>query len=157
MPLIRRGITVLPAALSVVIRPGSITYLCVFMLLLQVACSDPDAERNEALRNEINTVHDETMVQTGYLFDLQTRLEALEPPTRDSQQRAAELIEALETADRTMFRWMNQYQILAVEGDIEADNDYRREQLEAIRSISRQTDQAISDARTFLTRAGAVP
>ena len=120
------------------------------MLLFQAACSDPDVEMNEELRDEIIHVHDKAMIQTGYLFDLQTRLEAIDPGPRDSQQRASELIAALEAADRAMFKWMNQYQILAVEGDIRADNDYRKEQLKEIQSVSRLTDRAVFDAEQFL-------
>jgi len=133
-----------------VLRAVSSAILCTVLILLQTACSDPEAEMNQALRDEIIQVHDQAMIQTGLIFDLQTRLEEMEPPTGDLQQRVARLIDELREADRAMFAWMNQYQILAVDDDIGVDNDYREEQLEAIRSVSGQTDQAIGNARTFL-------
>lgn len=125
------------------------------VVLLLVGCSDPETDLNERLCREIIQVHDEAMEQTGHLFDLQTQLEQTASNSPADPQMIETLIASLIEADRAMFSWMNQYQTLAVNDDISVDNAYRKEQLEAIRSIGRMTDQAISDAKQFLSSAGS--
>ena len=125
------------------------TALLVTVWLL-VGCSNPEAELNEQLCHEIILVHDQAMEQTGYLFDLQTQLKQIATDSPTDQKRIARLSAALKEADRAMFSWMNQYQTLAVDDDIGVDNDYRKEQLTEIQSVSRLTDRAIFDAEQFL-------
>lgn len=129
------------------------TVLLVTVWLL-VGCSNPETELNEQLCNEIILVHDQAMEQTGYLFDLQTQLKQIAADSPTDQKRIARLSAALKDADRAMFSWMNQYQTLAVDGDITVDNAYRKEQLTAIRSVSRITEQALFDAEQFLASVG---
>lgn len=129
------------------------TALLVTVWLL-VGCSNPETELNEQLCHEIILVHDQAMEQTGYLFDLQTQLKQIATDLPTDQKRIARLSTALKEADRAMFSWMNQYQTLAVDDDITVDNAYRKEQLKEIRSVSRITEQAISDAELFLASAG---
>ncbi|MCG6929061.1 MAG: hypothetical protein LJE64_00780 [Desulfofustis sp.] len=127
--------------------------------ILVGGCSDPDTDLNERLRSDITLIHDQVMRQTGLIFDLRVRLgqlrKALENDLQDQGRKIDELSEALEEADRMMFAWMNQYQTLAVDDDIGVDNAYRQEQLEAIRSVSRRTDTAVSAAEQFIAAAEA--
>ncbi len=127
--------------------------------ILVSGCSDPDTELNERLRSDITLIHDQVMKQTGLIFDLRVRLgrlrEELKNDLQDRGRKIDQLSEALEEADRMMFAWMNQYQTLAVDDDLGVDNAYRQEQLEAIRSVSRKTDTAVSAAEQFIAAAEA--
>ena len=90
------------------------------------------------------------MAQIGYMFELETRLKKLQPGPNLQAQRLEHSIDALQQANRDMFSWMNQYQTLFVDDDLSLDNEYRRNQLEMIRAVSRLTNSAISDAEQIL-------
>jgi len=120
------------------------------IVLLLCGCSDPLAEENEALRARINEVHDEAMAKIGYMFELETALQQLSSDPKLPAGRLERSVEALRQANRDMFSWMNQYQTLFVDDDLSLDNEYRRQQLEMIRAVSRVTNAAISDAEQIL-------
>ncbi len=110
----------------------------------QYGCTNPQAEKNEALREEIIEVHDRAMEKIGTMFALEMKLKN-DPPPGLSREIIDRRVAALQEANRAMFAWMNQYQTLAVADDIETDTRYRLEQLDLIKEVSRLTDQAISD------------
>ena len=120
------------------------------LLLTLWGCSDPLADENEALREEIIEVHDEAMDKIGYMFVLETRLKKVVPAPELSRESIDNSIAALQQANREMFRWMNQYQTLHVDDDLGRDNSYRRQQLEMIRAVGNMTRQAIDDAEHIL-------
>jgi len=145
------------AELSLIPPPRRLTWLyrlCYLfvtaVLTVQPGCSDPQERRNEVLREEIIEVHDRAMAKIGLMFSLEMKLKN-EPPPGETEELINERITALKEANRAMFRWMNQYQPLGVEGDTAADTRYRLEQLEQIKEVGRLTDQAISDAEQLLS------
>jgi len=113
-------------------------------------CSNPLAEENDNLRKEIIEVHDQAMDKIGYMFILESRLKNMQPGPDLPQDSIDTTIEALQQANKEMFRWMNQYQTLFVNDDLSRDNSYRQQQLEMIRSVARMTNQAIADAEHIL-------
>lgn len=113
-------------------------------------CSDPLEEENERLRNEIIAVHDEAMDKIGHMYLLETRLKKLQPTAARENSAIAGAIEALQSANREMFSWMNQYQTLFVADDLSLDNRYREEQLEMIRTVGKMTTAAIVEAEQLL-------
>ncbi|MGI9536311.1 MAG: hypothetical protein ACR2PB_04515 [Desulfocapsaceae bacterium] len=120
------------------------------VLLLLCGCSDPLTEENEALRKEIIEVHDQAMEKIGYMFVLEGRLKKIQPSPDLPRESIDSAREALQQANREMFRWMNQYQTLFVDDDLGRDNSYRRQQLDMIRTVGRMTRQAIDDAEHIL-------
>lgn len=127
--------------------------LCVLVLAVltvQAGCSSPEEKRNEALREEIIEIHDRAMEKIGLLFALEMKLKN-EAPAGVPEDLISRRIEALKEANRAMFRWMNHYQTLGLEGGTAADNRYRLEQLEQIKEVSRLTDQAIAEAERLLS------
>ena len=126
-------------------------WLCACIVFLSLCgCSDPLAEENETLRQEIMEVHDEAMAKIGYMFELETRLKKLQSGPNLPAERLKRTIEALQRANREMFSWMNQYQTLFVADDLVLDNKYRRQQLEMIEAVSRLTEAAITDAEQIV-------
>lgn len=121
-----------------------------FVLVLH-GCSDPQTAENERLREEIIAVHDEAMDKIGYMFVLETKLKKFQPAQELGQDLIDQKVIALQEANRAMFKWMNQYQTLFIGDDITRDNEYRREQLEKIKTISRMTNQAIVEAEQTLS------
>jgi hypothetical protein len=67
-----------------------------------------------------------------------------------SQASIDSAIDALQQANKEMFRWMNQYQTLFVNDDLSKDNGYRQQQLEMIRAVGKMTNLAIVDAEHIL-------
>ncbi len=120
------------------------------VLFLLWGCSDPLAEENEALRKEIIEVHDQAMDKIGYMFVLESRLKKMQSGPDLSQASIDSTIEALQQANKEMFRWMNQYQTLFVNDDLSKDNSYRQQQLEMIRAVGKMTNLAIADAEHIL-------
>ncbi len=120
------------------------------VLFLLWGCSNPLAEENDNLRKEIIEVHDQAMDKIGYMFILESRLKNMQPDPNLSQDSIDITIEALQQANKEMFRWMNQYQTLFVNDDLSRDNSYRQQQLEMIRSVARMTNLAIADAEQIL-------
>lgn len=116
------------------------------VILTLCGCSDPLAEKNEALRNEIIEVHDQAMDKIGYMFVLESRLKKMVPGPKLSTNKIESSIAALKQANKEMFKWMNQYQTLFVAEDINRDNAYRQQQLEMIQVVARMTNMAIADA-----------
>ncbi len=90
------------------------------------------------------------MAKIGYMFELETQLKNLPSDPKLPNAHLESSVDALQQANRDMFRWMNQYQTLFVADDLSLDNEYRRTQLEMIRAVSRLTDSAISDAEQIL-------
>lgn len=125
--------------------------LLTVMLLTLFGCSDPQAGKNEALRKEIIDVHDLAMDKIGYMFALEIKLKKREPQSEAARESISQRVKALQGANRAMFSWMNQYQTLAVDDDISRDNQYRLEQLDMIKEVSRLTDQAILEAEQILS------
>ena len=128
---------------------GSVVATLILVLGLS-GCPDPQAQKNEALRDEIIQVHDEAMDKIGYMFTLETRLGRLQAGPAPSKEAIDTAVKALQEANSAMFRWMNQYQTLLVGGDISRDNEYRQQQLEMIREVGRVTNQAIGGAEQIL-------
>jgi hypothetical protein len=119
-------------------------------LAIQPGCRDPEEQRNEALRKEIIEVHDRAMDKIGLMFSLEMKLKN-EPPAGVKEEEIERRIDALKEANRAMFRWMNQYQTLGIEGDTAADTRYRLDQLEQIKEVGRLTDRAIDEAEQLLS------
>lgn len=138
-----------PRQRRLLIRSLHALLLCA-ALAVQPGCSSPQEKENEALREEIIEVHDRAMDKIGLMFSLEMRLKN-EPPADAPEETIEARIKALKEANRAMFRWMNQYKTLGVEGDIEADNRYRLEQLERIKEVGRLTDRAIEEAELMLS------
>ena len=134
------------------VRTSSVWFLmgASIVILSLFGCSDPLATENEALRTQINLVHDEAMAKIGYMFELETRLKKFPSNPKLPAEHLERSVDALQQANRDMFSWMNQYQTLFVADDLSLDNKYRREQLEMIRAVSRLTDSAITDAEQIL-------
>lgn len=137
----------LNSGLPVILRAVVATLIVVCGLS---GCPDPQAQKNEALRDEIIQVHDEAMDKIGYMFTLETRLGRLQAGPAASRESIDTAVIALQEANSAMFRWMNQYQTLLVGGDISRDNEYRRRQLEMIREVGRMTNNAIGGAEQIL-------
>jgi len=117
---------------------------------LFAGCSNQEAELNEELRTEVMRVHDEVMINTGYIFELQEQLKQAGTDSSADDKQVEQLVGALEEARKAMFSWMHEYSKEAVDDDISIDNAYRKEQLESITEVGRITDAAISDAKQFL-------
>lgn len=124
---------------------AALAILLAALLACQFGCTNPQAEKNEALRKEIIEVHDRAMDKIGTMFALEMKLKN-DPPPGLGRELIDRRVAALQEANRAMFAWMNQYQTLAVADDIEADTRYRLEQLALIKEVGRLTDQAIADA-----------
>jgi hypothetical protein len=124
---------------------AGLAILLVAALAGQYGCTDPQAKKNEALRKEIIEVHDRAMDKIGVMFELEMKLKN-DPPPGLSREIIDRRVAALQQANRAMFAWMNQYQTLAVDADIEVDTRYRIKQLDLIKEVSRMTDQAIAEA-----------
>lgn len=138
----------------VTITACSKTLLILALLpLLANSCQGQQSAENERIREEIIHVHDEAMEKIGYLYELETRLQAIEnqTDTLDKKQKVIELtIANLQQANRTMFDWMHQYQTLAVSKEISSDTRYRIEQLGKIEEVQRLTIKAITAAEELL-------
>ena len=120
------------------------------LLLLLVAlssCQDVSRRENEELRQEITRVHDIAMAEIETMYELRSKLRGL--PGSGAGQNMVETercVAALLRADEAMFSWMRQYQPLAVAKDIEADSNYRIEQLARITEVGQDIDRAIETA-----------
>ena len=125
-------------------------YAAAAVVLTIGGCTDPLEEENDRLRNQIIAVHDEAMEKIGHMYLLETRLKKLESSAARDGGAITSAIEALQSANREMFSWMNQYQTLFVADDLSLDNRYRKEQLEMIQAVGRMTTEAIADAEHLL-------
>jgi len=121
--------------------------------LLVNSCQNQQSAENERIRKEIIYVHDQAMEKIGYMYELETRLKAIEhqTDTLNKKQKVIEMaIGNLQQANRTMFDWMHQYQTLAVSKEISSDTRYRIEQLGKIEEVQRLTTKAITIAEELL-------
>lgn len=121
--------------------------------LLVNSCQNQQSAENERIRKEIIYVHDQAMEKIGYMYELETRLKAIEhqTDTLNKKQKVIEMaIGNLQQANRTMFDWMHQYQTLAVSKEISSDTRYRIEQLGKIEEVQRLTTKAITIAEGLL-------
>lgn len=126
------------------------TALLGLLLLFLSGCSNELETKNNHLREEIIRVHDLAMAKIGYMYELEIKLQDL--VSADSSERTAikASVSNLQKANRMMFNWMHQYQTLAVEGSLEADNHYREQQLILIKEVQQITDESIEMSEKLL-------
>lgn len=135
--------------------PGLLLLILPLLLLPTGGCSDPETKENEHLRATVSSIHDEAMAELDQIYEFSTRLKTLRGACDQvADQQIEENISALQAADRAMFDWMHQYQLLFVDQDISKDNDYRRQQLQKITEVGQLAGQAISAAEQTIAACG---
>lgn len=120
------------------------------LLLIISACTDEQSKENNRLREEIITVHDEAMDKIGYMYELETGLQAIPVAGPAANHARDEALAKLQLANKKMFDWMHQYQTLAVSQDIAEDNRYRKQQLLLIQEVQLVTDESIKKSEKLL-------
>ncbi len=122
---------------------------CLIIIFCQLCgCSNPDRRKNEQLREEIIQVHDEAMEKIGYMYQLELFLTEHQNEASD-ESMATESIAALQKANREMFSWMHEYQLLAVGKNLRDDNEYRLVERQKIGDVAQLIDNAINQAESL--------
>jgi hypothetical protein len=136
-----------------------IWYLLVGFILLVPACKSEEAER-EALRTEVNQVHDKAMAKMGTLVRLQKQLtQVADSLQNDSSADHTQLIRIIEknitdlrVADKEMMDWMHRYSeglsdTMAHEEEVE----FMTQEKKNMEDVHEKMKSAISKAENLLS------
>ncbi|MCS6981576.1 MAG: hypothetical protein NZM65_05195 [Flavobacteriales bacterium] len=123
------------------------------------ACGPSKREKEEQLRREVMSIHDEVMPRTEDLYRLRKKIQAVLDsldtlPLTDTllRHKARQLILMLRSADDSMMHWMHNYNGGAGLYDHMELMKYLNEEKQKILGVRQAIQEAIDSAQAFLNK-----
>lgn len=108
---------------------------------------------NEALYNEVMSVHDEVMPKMEEIYRLKKELKEIlnsNGEVADKKEQIKNTILLLDSADRGMMDWMHKFKPLPDSTDQETAREYLENEMEKINQVKELTRDAIERAKAEL-------
>ncbi|MCX7767418.1 MAG: hypothetical protein N2110_00140 [Flavobacteriales bacterium] len=138
---------------------NSFRSLLVVIFFIPWACGPSKREKEEQLRREVMSIHDEVMPRTEDLYRLRKKIQAVLDsldtlPLTDTllRHKARQLILMLRSADDSMMHWMHNYNGGAGLYDHMELMKYLNEEKQKILGVRQAIQEAIDSAQAFLNK-----
>ncbi|MCU0348517.1 MAG: hypothetical protein MUC59_16380 [Saprospiraceae bacterium] len=133
------------------------SFACLFLMTIALGCSNANAEKENALRDEVFVIHDEVMPRMSEIVTMKGKLKDFQMDSTLSIEANA-LTVRLEKAEEGMMDWMNKF--TQVEKLRESKNHeeimaYLEAEKQRISKVSDDMNSSIEAAERFLASAKA--
>lgn len=137
----------------------SVRGLLLLFFPIPFACGPSKKEKEEHLRREVMSIHDEVMPRTEDLYRLRKKIQAVldsldTQPITDTllRHKGRQLIFMLRSADDSMMHWMHNYNGGAGLYEHEELMNYLNEEKQKILAVRQAIYTAIDSAQAFLKK-----
>ncbi len=139
------------------------TYFGIFILALMFSCNHSKEQKheghddssndspNQALYDEVMSIHDEVMPKMEDLYklkkDLQSQLENGKDLAEDKKAELEKMIASLDSTSNSMMDWMHNFNPIPDSVDQEKAREYLENQMEQIKKVKEVTIEVIEKAK----------